>query len=139
MSALSLNFDFEPYVTKMLPELDNLDTESLLNPFGAFRGDPKHRTVVCRHWLLGLCQNGFSCGYLHRLDRSKMPACKHGKLCKIKNCHLKHMDEQEVSVSLRNHLITFKFISAYIYVIYTFSSILQGMYILQARFLLQWA
>ena len=38
MSASVMNFDFEPFVTKMLPELDNLDTESLLNPFGAFRG-----------------------------------------------------------------------------------------------------
>jgi hypothetical protein len=93
-------FDFEVFVSKMLPELDNIDTESLLNPFGAFRGDPKHRTIVCRHWLLGLCQNGATCAYLHRLDRSKMPACKHGKLCKIKNCHLKHIDDQEVSVNL---------------------------------------
>lgn len=25
-----------------------------------------------------------------------MPPCKHGKLCKIKNCPLKHVDEQEV-------------------------------------------
>ena len=26
-----------------------------------------------------------------------MPACKHGNLCKIKNCLLKHTDEQEIS------------------------------------------
>ena len=91
-------FDFEPYVVKMLPELDNVDTESLLNPFGSFRGDPKHRTVVCRHWLLGLCQHGASCSYLHRLDRSKMTACKHGSLCKIKNCLLRHVDVTETSV-----------------------------------------
>ena len=64
---------------------------------GGFRGDLKHRTIVCRHFLLGLCQNGYSCGYLHRLDKKKMPACKHGGLCKIKNCLLKHTDEQEVS------------------------------------------
>jgi hypothetical protein len=25
-----------------------------------------------------------------------MPACRHGKSCKIKNCHLKHVDDQEV-------------------------------------------
>jgi hypothetical protein len=64
---------------------------------GGFRGDLKHRTIVCRHFLLGLCQNGYSCGYLHRLDKKKMPACKHGNLCKIKNCLLKHTDEQEIS------------------------------------------
>lgn len=97
MATSIVTFDFEPFVHKLLPTLDNHDTESLLNPFGAFRGDPKHRTIVCRHWLLGLCQNGHDCGYLHRLDRSKMPTCKHGKLCKIKNCHLKHVEEQEAS------------------------------------------
>lgn len=95
-SPADVLFDFEEYVPKMLPELDNVDTDALINPFGVFRGDPKHRTIVCRHWLLGLCQNGEKCGYLHRLDRSKMPACKHGKLCKIKNCPLKHVDDQEV-------------------------------------------
>lgn len=26
-----------------------------------------------------------------------MPACKHGNLCKIKNCLLKHTDEKEIS------------------------------------------
>jgi cleavage and polyadenylation specificity factor subunit 4 len=92
----NLEFDFEGFVSKMLPELENVDTESLSNPFGAFRGDPKHRTVVCRHWLLGLCQNGATCSFLHRLERSKMPACKHGTMCKIKNCHMKHVDDQEV-------------------------------------------
>ena len=72
---------------------------SLANSFGVggFRGDLKHRTIVCRHFLLGLCQNGYSCGYLHRLDKKKMPACKHGNLCKIKNCLLKHTDELEIS------------------------------------------
>ena len=29
-----------------------------------------------------------------------MPTCKHGKLCKIKNCHLKHVEEQEASECL---------------------------------------
>lgn len=60
---------------------------------GAF--DPKHRTIVCRHWLLGLCQKGSACEYLHRLDKSRMPLCKHNKVCKIRNCPLKHEDAEE--------------------------------------------
>jgi len=47
----------------------------------------------CR--LQGLCQKGDKCDYLHKLDKSRMPPCKHGKMCKIKNCPLKHSDEEE--------------------------------------------
>ncbi|KAJ1436868.1 hypothetical protein B484DRAFT_308022, partial [Ochromonadaceae sp. CCMP2298] len=54
------------------------------------------RTIVCRHWLLGLCYKGEQCSHLHRLDKSKMPPCKHGNLCKIKNCPLKHVAEEEL-------------------------------------------
>lgn len=92
----NVQFDFESFIPKLLPELENVDTESLINPFGSFRGDPKHRTVVCTHWLLGLCQNGEKCSFLHRLERSKMPACRHSILCKIKNCPKRHVEDQEV-------------------------------------------
>jgi cleavage and polyadenylation specificity factor subunit 4 len=95
----SITFDFEEYVKQMLPTVE-LDQEGLLamsNPFDrSIKIKPKVKTVVCKHWLLGLCQNGSNCEWLHRLNRSKMSECKHGKLCKIKNCHLKHIDEQDV-------------------------------------------
>lgn len=59
--------------------------------------DAKFRVIVCRHWLDGLCLNGEeACTFLHRLDRTKMYACKYGTLCKIKNCPLKHTEQQEV-------------------------------------------
>eukprot|EP01038_Epipyxis_sp_PR26KG_P009053 gene9053-12211_t len=91
-----IEFDFEKDVQKLLPKLcdDLMPTD---NQYGGFKlGDQKHRIIVCRHYLLGLCHNGADCTYLHRLDKSKMPACKHGKLCKIKNCPLKHVAEEEI-------------------------------------------
>ncbi len=79
-------FDFEENIKKTKPE------EKL-----RIKRDPKHGTVVCSHWLVGLCQSQESgdCGFLHRLDRSKMPKCKYGKACKIKNCLLAHIEEEE--------------------------------------------
>lgn len=55
--------------------------------------DGKFRSVVCTFWLQGKCLIGDTCPYLHRLDRSKMTACKHGPMCKVKNCPLKHVEE----------------------------------------------
>eukprot|EP01041_Mallomonas_annulata_P014216 gene14216-30239_t len=94
LGDIDVEFDFEETVRSLLPSLAEVPTSSFgLGSFGKI--DPKLRTVVCRHWLQGLCQKGDKCDYLHKLDKSKMPACKHGKLCKIKNCPLKHVDEEE--------------------------------------------
>lgn len=84
-----LEFDFERDVERMLPKVLDASTGNRL-------GDNKHRIIVCRHWLLGLCHNGVNCTFLHKLDKSKMPNCKHGNLCKIKNCPLKHIAENEL-------------------------------------------
>src|SRR5688572_9014162 len=87
-------FDFESIVPSLLPEI----AEAPQNTFGLGlfgKVDPKLRTVVCRHWLQGLCQKGDKCDYLHKMDKSKMPLCKNGKACKIKNCPLKHEEEEE--------------------------------------------
>jgi cleavage and polyadenylation specificity factor subunit 4 len=59
-------------------------------------GATKHRIIVCTHWLLGLCHHGTECSFLHRFDKTKMKPCKHGNLCKIKNCPLKHVAEEEL-------------------------------------------
>lgn len=96
---MALEYDFEQDVEKyMLPKI----TDDTINAeIGSFRvGDTKHRIIVCRHWLLGLCHNGIYCSYLHRLDKNKMPPCKHGKLCKIKNCPLKHVADEELEECL---------------------------------------
>jgi len=44
-----------------------------------------------------LCQKWEGCEFLHQIDRSKAPICKYGKQCKIKNCHLRHIDEEEMA------------------------------------------
>ena len=36
----------------------------------------KRRTVVCKHWLRGLCKKGEMCDYLHEYDEDKMPVCQ---------------------------------------------------------------
>lgn len=88
-----MEFDFDKDVEKMLPKLMD-------DSFGNKLGDKKHRIIVCTHWLLGLCHSGINCTFLHRLDKSKMPLCKHLNLCKIKNCPLKHVAEEELEECL---------------------------------------
>ena len=56
------------------------------------RGD---RTVVCKHWLRGLCKKGDDCEFLHEYDMTKMPECyfyqKFGT-CLNKECPFQHID-----------------------------------------------
>ena len=33
------------------------------------------QTIVCKHWLRGLCKKGDQCEFLHEYDMSKMPEC----------------------------------------------------------------
>ena len=57
--------------------------------------DPRLRTVVCRHWLRDLCMKGAACEFLHQYDLSKMPLCRHGERCKIKDCPFRHISETD--------------------------------------------
>lgn len=91
---LGEEFDFEEHVESHLPRITD-DTISAEIGSGKV-GEQKHRTIVCRHWLVGLCHNGNYCSYLHKLDHSRMPPCKHGQQCKIKNCPLRHVAEEEL-------------------------------------------
>lgn len=57
--------------------------------------DPRRWTVVCKHWLKGLCQKDEKCEYLHQYDLSRMPVCSSitkGKLCTAEDCVFKHID-----------------------------------------------
>jgi hypothetical protein len=90
-----VEFDFEQDSLKMLPRIDEDTITAEMTGFNKV-SEHKRRKIVCKHWLLGLCHHGMRCDYLHRLDRNKMPPCKHGKVCKIKNCPLKHMAEEEL-------------------------------------------
>lgn len=52
-----------------------------------FRHISGEKTVVCKHWLRGLCKKGDQCEFLHEYDMTKMPECyfysKFGKACGI--------------------------------------------------------
>lgn len=94
---VSQTFDFENQVQRLLPALADSHIQASVTTSSVLglthtRIDPKHRSIVCLHWLHGLCQKGSDCEFLHKLDKQKMPLCRHGQSCKTKNCQLKHVD-----------------------------------------------
>ncbi|XP_052837874.1 cleavage and polyadenylation specificity factor subunit 4 [Drosophila gunungcola] len=63
-------------------------------PFRHIRGD---RTIVCKHWLRGLCKKGDQCEFLHEYDMTKMPECyfySRFNACHNKECPFLHIDPQ---------------------------------------------
>uniref|UniRef100_A0A8C9PUV3 Cleavage and polyadenylation specificity factor subunit 4 n=1 Tax=Spermophilus dauricus TaxID=99837 RepID=A0A8C9PUV3_SPEDA len=62
-----------------------------------FRHISGEKTVVCKHWLRGLCKKGDQCEFLHEYDMTKMPECyfysKFGK-CSNKECPFLHIDPE---------------------------------------------
>ncbi len=80
-----LVFDFEDHVKNViLPQLGGNGIEN------------RPRTIVCRHWLKGLCQKGDMCEYLHQMDLEKMPICKWGAECQARpNCLYRHIEDEE--------------------------------------------
>ncbi|NXG08468.1 CPSF4 factor, partial [Sakesphorus luctuosus] len=68
-------------------------------PWPGVQGPSRHgsraRTVVCKHWLRGLCKRGDGCDFLHQRDPTKMPECyfysKFGE-CSNKDCSFLHVD-----------------------------------------------
>lgn len=63
------------------------------NPSSHINESKKH-TVVCTHWMRGLCKKGEHCEFLHSFDPSKMPICKYYQSgnCKNENCQYLHRD-----------------------------------------------
>lgn len=55
-----------------------------------FRHISGEKTVVCKHWLRGLCKKGDQCEFLHEYDMTKMPECyfysKFGRFIKSRRC-----------------------------------------------------
>jgi len=85
----SLEFDFEH--TLALPSDD-----ATLNPDDPdAKKDFKRGTVVCRHWLRGLCMKGESCEFLHQYDMSKMPECRWGMECQVPECPFRHVPDED--------------------------------------------
>lgn len=63
-------------------------------PFRHVRGD---RTIVCKHWLRGLCKKGDQCEFLHEYDMTKMPECyfySRFNACHNKECPFLHIDPE---------------------------------------------
>lgn len=69
-------------------------TKGPLCPFRHVRGD---RTIVCKHWLRGLCKKGDQCEFLHEYDMTKMPECyfySRFNACHNKECPFLHIDPE---------------------------------------------
>ncbi len=102
-----IQYDFEEYALEHgIPEtLDPLPYRKTGSVFAtgeeaepvltSAKHDPRLRTVVCRHWLRDLCMKGSACEFLHQYDLSKMPLCRHGDRCKIKDCPFRHISEAD--------------------------------------------
>lgn len=102
-----VEFDFEDYaLTHGIPDtVDPLPYRKAGSVFAtgeeaepqvtSAKNDPRLRTVVCRHWLRDLCMKGAACEFLHQYDLSKMPLCRHGDKCKIKDCPFRHISEAD--------------------------------------------
>ena len=102
-----VEYDFENYaLTQGIPEtLDPLPYRKSGSVFAtgdeaepqltSAKHDPRLRTVVCRHWLRDLCMKGAACEFLHQYDLSKMPLCRHGDRCKVKDCPFRHINEAD--------------------------------------------
>ncbi|XP_073843767.1 cleavage and polyadenylation specificity factor subunit 4 [Musca autumnalis] len=69
-------------------------TKGAMCPFRHIRGD---RTIVCKHWLRGLCKKGDQCEFLHEFDMKKMPECyfySRFNACHNKECPFLHIDPE---------------------------------------------
>lgn len=106
-TASMVDYDFEQYaLSHGIPEtLDPLPYRKAGSVFAtgeeaepvmtSAKHDPRLRTVVCRHWLRDLCMKGKACEFLHQYDLSKMPLCRHGDRCKLKDCPFRHISEAD--------------------------------------------
>ena len=57
--------------------------------------DQRFKTIVCRHWLNSLCQNGEHCDFLHKYVPERMPECRKGVECDDPFCILRHMRDED--------------------------------------------
>ncbi|KTW27861.1 cleavage polyadenylation factor RNA-binding subunit YTH1 [Pneumocystis jirovecii RU7] len=56
----------------------------------------RSNSIVCKHWLRGLCKKGDQCEFLHEYNLKKMPECrffaKHGFCSNGEECLYLHID-----------------------------------------------
>ncbi|CAB9503980.1 30-kDa cleavage and polyadenylation specificity factor 30 [Seminavis robusta] len=106
LTIANVEYDFEDYALKHgIPDtLDPLPYRKAGSVFAtgdeaepvltSAKHDPRLRTVVCRHWLRDLCMKGSACEFLHQYDLSKMPLCRRGEKCLLKDCPFRHISEE---------------------------------------------
>lgn len=75
VSDRSLCFSFEPSLQSEEDEKLRLLSFQGYSRVDVASGRGKH-SVVCRHWLRGMCMKGDFCDFLHQLDYSRVPACR---------------------------------------------------------------
>ena len=95
-----LTFDFETYLAKAEATVatdENTNAFHISGGTGHHKKDFKRGTVVCRHWLRGLCMKGDACEFLHQYDMKKMPECRWGMNCQVPECPFRHIPEEERS------------------------------------------
>jgi hypothetical protein len=85
----SLKFDFEP-------KIENDAVAQAQRKIQEMRTtDPRWKTVVCVHWLGGLCMKAEQCDFLHEIDPARMADCRAGNRCTDKMCPFKHTNPSD--------------------------------------------
>eukprot|EP00924_Labyrinthula_sp_SR-Ha-C_P005983 maker-scaffold_14-snap-gene-11.51-mRNA-1 protein AED:0.01 eAED:0.01 QI:100/1/1/1/1/1/3/30/717 len=59
------------------------------------KNDRRFKTIVCRHWVKGLCMKMDKCEFLHEIDLERMPECRWGEKCQSPDCLYKHTKEED--------------------------------------------
>jgi len=103
-------FDFDKYIDDILPQVyepgqqNSVEARKAAVEAAAASAPPgmsvqkleeKFRTVVCRHWIRGLCMKGENCEFLHQYDVDRMPLCRRGANCKVPDCPYRHVSEDD--------------------------------------------
>ena len=66
---------FFPFNFSVKPIETLIDFSIFTSFYFSFRHVRGDKTIVCKHWLRGLCKKGDSCEFLHEYDMTKMPEC----------------------------------------------------------------
>jgi len=105
-----VTFETDAYVSEILPQVNEpghqnsaearkaaVEAASVSAPPGMSvqKLEEKYRTIVCRHWLRGLCMKGEQCEFLHQYDLARMPLCRWGMNCKTPDCPYRHVAEDD--------------------------------------------
>jgi cleavage and polyadenylation specificity factor subunit 4 len=94
-----MSFDFDQTVVKKDQTTSLGPTVPNNGMLGDGEKDARRGTVVCTHWLKGLCMKDDDCEFLHQVDPERMPECRHGLYCMHDGftafCPLRHVAEKD--------------------------------------------